>query len=169
MPNRANDVFRKPLAHWTSVRRVIPASRRGYNRVVRIASAVLLALCLAGCNRGNENKDAVRQGIIDHLAARQMSTSSMDLNVTSVEFNGNKAEAVVTFAPKGGTPEQGMSMRYELEQQGSKWVVVGRKDAGGHGSMPAPNGNAPAPGGMNPHGGGNMPAPESLPPATPKK
>jgi uncharacterized lipoprotein len=136
---------------------------------VRIVSAVLLTLCLAGCNRGKQSEDAVRQGIVDHLAARQMNTSSMDLNVTSVQFNGNKAEAAVTFTPKGGKPEQSMPMRYELEQQGSKWVVVGRKDAGGHGSMPVPNSSAPAPGGMNPHGGGNMPAPESLPPATPKK
>jgi hypothetical protein len=123
-------------------------------------------LCLAGCNRGVQNKDAVRQGVLDHLAQRQMNVASMNVEVTSVQFNGNQADATVSFYPKGGNATQGMSMRYQLEQKDGRWVVMGRKDAGSspHGGMPPA-----APGMENPHGGGNMPSPEDLPPAGRKK
>jgi hypothetical protein len=92
----------------------------------------------------------------------------MNVEVTSVQFNGEQAEATVTFTPKGGTAAQSMSMHYQMEKKGGRWSVVGRKDAGasphGGGSMPAA-----APGGENPHGGGKMPSPEDLPPAGQKK
>lgn len=149
--------------------------------LMRTLSALLLALLLAGCNRGIQTKEAVRQGVVDHLKARNM-TSSMDIDVTSVQFNGNKADATVSVKPKGGTAEQGMSLGYQLEQQGNKWVVVGRKDVGGMphgGGMPGgamPGGGMPGagapqgatPGAENPHGSGAMPSPESLPPANKK-
>jgi hypothetical protein len=124
-------------------------------------------VCLAGCNRGVQNKDAVRQGVLDHLAEVHMNVASMNVEVTSVEFNGNQADATVSFYPKGGTAAQGMSMRYQLELKGGRWAVVGRKDAGQtpHGGMPT----APPPGMENPHGGGKMPSPEDLPPAGQKK
>jgi hypothetical protein len=133
---------------------------------------------LAGCNRGVENEDAVRQGVLDHLAQVQLNVASMNVEVTSVQFNGKQAEATVSFSPKGGNAAQGMSMRYQLEQKDGRWVVMGRKDAGSspHGGMP------PAQPGMeNPHGGGmpstpgvpgsggKMPSPEDLPPAGQKK
>ncbi len=145
---------------------------------MRIVSALLLALCLAGCNRGTQSKDAVRQGVVDYLTSKQFNTSSMDLNVTSVKFEGKRADAVVSMAPKGMGAAQAMTMQYQLEQQNGKWVVVGRKDSGGmphSGAMPAtPDASgqqgqgamtAPA---ENPHGG-QMPSPEALPPATNKK
>ena len=125
-------------------------------------------VCLAGCNRGvQNNKDAVRQGVLDHLAQVQMNVASMNVEVTSVQFNGNQAEAAVSFTPKGGTAAQGMSMRYQLELKGGRWEVVGRKDAGSSphgGGMPSG-----PPGTENPHGGGKMPSPEDLPPAGQKK
>jgi hypothetical protein len=148
---------------------------------MRILSALVLALCLAACNRGIQTKEAVRQGVMDHLKARNMS-GNMNVDVTSVQFNGNRAEATVSVVPKGGSTEQGMSIGYQLEQQGKKWVVVGRKDAGGMphgGAMPAagampgaenPHGSEmPASGAENPHGSGKMPSPEDLPPAGKKK
>jgi hypothetical protein len=137
-------------------------------------------VCLAGCNRGVENKDAVRQGVLDHLAQVQLNVASMNVEVTSVQFNGNQAEATVSFSPKGGNAAQGMTMHYQLEQKGGRWVVMGRKDAGAspHGGAAMP----PAqPGMQNPHGGGmpsapgapgsggKMPSPENLPPAGQKK
>ncbi len=139
---------------------------------MRIISAVLLTLCLAACNRGIQNKDAVRQGIVDHLKARNY---PVDVAVQSVTFKGNRADAVALITPKGGNASQGMTMPYQLEQQGNKWVVVGRETgANPHGgAMPMPGGEAPAPGGMpgaqNPHGGGQMPSPENLPPASKKQ
>ena len=123
-------------------------------------------VCLAGCNRGVQDKDAVRQGVLDHLAQVQLNVASMTVEVTSVQFNGNQAEATVSFSPKGGTAAQGMSMQYRLEQKGGRWVVMGRGDAGSspHGGMPPA-----APGMENPHSGGKMPSPEDLPPAGQKK
>jgi len=139
----------------------------GYNRIVRTGCIALLMVCLAGCNRGVQNKDAVRQGVLDHLAEVRMSVASMNVEVTSVQFNGNQAEATVSFYPKGGNAAQGMSMRYQLEQKDGRWVVMGRKDAGSspHGGVMPPA----APGMENPHGGGKMPSPEDLPPAGQKK
>src|SRR5437588_8051460 len=101
-----------------------------YNRVVRIA-AVLLVLSLAACNRGNQNKDAVRQGVIDHLAAAGLNIPGMTVEVTAVQFNGDHADATVSIAPKGGPGGGGMSTIYTMEQKSGKWVVTGRKDAGG--------------------------------------
>ena len=136
-------------------------------------------VCLAACNRGIQNKDAVRQGVLDHLAQVQLNVASMNVEVTSVQFNGNQAEAMVSFTPKGGSASQGMSMTYRLEQKDGRWVVMGRKDAGAspHGGAMPPA----APGMENPHGGGappaagtpggagQMPSPEDLPPAGRKK
>ena len=146
---------------------------------MRIVSAFLLIFCLAGCHRGVESNDAVRQGVLDYLATKGMTPAAMDINVTSVKFNGDKADATVSFAAKGSGAGQ-MTIQYHLEMKDNKWVVVGRKDAGQHGAGPAA-GRRPlrrAMPGDNPHAeapmaapgaGGKMPAPEDLPPAGKKK
>ena len=146
--------------------------------MVRIAAGFLLIFCLAGCHRGVESNDAVRQGVLDYLATKGMTPAAMDINLTSVKFDGDKADATVSFAAKGTGAGQ-MTIQYHLEMKDNKWVVVGRKDAGQHGAAQAPVEGAPhgeMPGG-NPHGGampapgagGKMPAPEDLPPAGKKK
>jgi hypothetical protein len=147
---------------------------------VRIVSTLLLISCLAGCHRGVESNDAVRQGVLDYLATKGMTPAAMDINLTAVKFNGDKADATVSFAAKGSGAGQ-MSIQYHMELKDNKWVVVGRQDAGQHGAGQMPAG-APPPGGAapmeNPHGGGamaapatggKMPAPEDLPPAGKKK
>jgi len=147
-----------------------PAS---YNREVRTGCIFLLFLSLTACNRGGQSSEAVKQGVLDYLASRKdLNIGSMDVTVNSVQFNGNKADANISFSPKGTPASAGMAMRYQLEQQGSKWVVVGRADSGHAGSV--------APGAANPHGGGGgepdtanphsgsggarIPSPEDLPP-----
>jgi hypothetical protein len=145
---------------------------------VRLIPTLLLIFCLAGCHRGVESKDAVRQGVLDYLATKGMTPATMDINVTAVTFNGNKADATVSFAAKGSGVGQ-MSLPYRLEMKDNKWTVVGRGDASQHGGGMVPQGGAPqgaAPGGASPHGAmgapgspGKMPAPEDLPPASKKK
>ena len=111
---------------------------------------------------------------MDYLATKGMTAAAMDINVASVKFDGDKADATVSFAAKGSGAGQ-MTIQYHLEMKDNKWVVVGRKDAGQHGAAQAPSGAAPQ--GDNPHGGampapgagGKMPAPEDLPPAGKKK
>ena len=137
--------------------------------------ATALVVCLAACNRGNTNKEAVRQGVIDFVASRGLNIQGMNVSLTAVQFNGNRADATVEFTPKGGAPGSGMSMAYQLEQQGSKWVVTGRRDMGApHGGNAAPPGGASP--GANPHGGMDaapgggaaMPSPHDLPPVKKK-
>ena len=139
----------------------------------------LLALCFAvfalvGCNRGGkENSDAVRQGVLDYLAGRSnLSLAAMNVQVTSVTFKGDQADAIVSFTPKGSPSGQGMSIRYALERRGDRWVVKQREDAGGlaHQGAVIPNSGA------NPHAGGAMPGagapsrmPGELPPPPEKK
>jgi hypothetical protein len=116
-------------------------------------------LSLAACNRGLETKEAVRQGVIDHLAARQFNMPGMSVEVSSVKFNGSHADAVVSIAPKGGAAGSGMTMPYQLERKDGKWVVLGGSGSPHPGGMP---GSAmPAPGGGN----RGVPSPDDLPPA----
>ena len=138
---------------------------------MRIASLLLVLLSLAACNRGTPSKDAVRQAVLDHLAARGLNLAGMNVEVTSVQFNGGQADANVSITPKTGPAGAGMNTVYTLEQKGGKWAVTGRKDAGGtpHGAGAMP------PDAANPHGGGappaapgaggKMPSPEDLPPS----
>ena len=147
---------------------------------MRIVSTFLLIFGLAGCHRGVESNDAVRQGVLDYLAKKDMPTASMDITVTAVKFDGDKADATVSFAPKGTGVGQ-MTIPYHLELKDNKWIVVGRQGANQHGGGQMPPGAAPQggvmPGMENPHGGGmaapgaggKMPAPEDLPPAGKKK
>ncbi|MCL5742643.1 MAG: hypothetical protein M1541_01760 [Acidobacteria bacterium] len=104
-----------------------------------------------------ENKDAVRKAILDYLSGRtNLNVNSMNVDVTSVSFRKNEADAVVSFSPKSGpTAGQGMSMRYTLEAKDGRWVVKNRADSGSnpHGGTGAMGGGM----GQNPHGGSMMP------------
>lgn len=129
----------------------------------------MLLLCLVGCNKGNiDTKEAVRQGVIDYLAGRQnLNVSSMNVEVTSVTFKENEADAMVAFAPKGGGGGQPVSIPYTLERKGNRWVVKPRATG------ESPHGGA-MPSGANPHGsmpGGEAPAGAMPPghPAVPQK
>lgn len=134
--------------------------------MVRFLSSLLLVLCLAGCQHGGQNNtDAVRQGVLDHLAKAKFDISAMDVKVASVQFNGEQADATVAVTLKGKADSMPMSFGYHLEHQNNKWVVVGRSSDSGHGGQAAPGAGG---GEANPHGmgdGGQMPSPDDLPPA----
>lgn len=112
---------------------------------------------VCGCNktRNVQNPEAVRKGVMDYLAQRKsIDTNSMQIDVSSVNFRENEADAVVSFRPKGSNdPASGMKMAYTLERKGDQWVVKGR--AGSKGSS-NPHGDA-MPGGMGGGMGGEMP------------
>ena len=145
---------------------------------MRFASVLLLILCLAACQHGIQTNEAVRQGVIDHLTKANINPVNVDVTVSSVEFNGNKASAQVSVTAKGVTGGMPMNFKYLLEQQDKKWVVTGRDTSGdAHGKEAAPaasphcGGAMPGamPGAANPHGGGAaMPSPNDLPPAKKK-
>ena len=87
-----------------------------------------------------ETKEAVRQGVVDHLSSRTgLSVASMQIDVLSVDFRGKEADTTVSFRPKGGG--EGMQMKYTLERKGDRWVVKGRagsESGNPHGSAAAP-------------------------------
>ncbi len=61
----------------------------------------------------------------------------MDIQITTVTFRDNEADATISFKPKGGDPAAGMEMKYTLERKGNDWVVKKNPVAGGHsGVMP---------------------------------
>ena len=165
------------MAQRITLTRGEPRIALRYNQYVRIIWATALVVCLAACNRGNTNKEAVRQAVIDFVASRGLNMQGMNVDLTAVQFNGNRADATVEFTPKGGAAGSGMSMQYQLEQQGSKWVVTGRRDMGApHGGNAGPPGAGGTSPGENPHGGAipppgagsAMPSPHDLPPVKKK-
>ena len=112
-------------------------SRLNYNQVVNIARWAALLLVAAGfwgCGRNIQSKEAVRQGVIDHLASRSnldLNLSGLQVDVTAVAFRENEADVTVAFRARGSGESSGMSMRYTMERKGSKWVVKSKAEAGG--------------------------------------
>jgi hypothetical protein len=118
---------------------------------------------LAGCSRGVQSEAAVRQGVIDYLSQRSdLNLSQLDVNVSSVSFRENEADATVAIRPKGGGAAQAMQIRYTLERKGSRWVVKGKgQGQEQHGMTPAPGqvppGHPPVGERARPGGGRAMP------------
>lgn len=104
---------------------------------------------------------------MDYLNNRKSQTgldlSLMNVEVTSVAFMNNQAQATVAFRPKDSS--SGMSMNYVLERRGDKWVV---SKSGGTMGGANPHGGAMggAPGMANPHGGAEG-MPTTMPPGHP--
>jgi hypothetical protein len=92
---------------------------------------------------------------MEHLQkAGTLDLKAIDVQVTDVKYEGNKATAQVSFKPKT-SPDKGMSMAYTLERRGTKWQVMGK--AAGHG------------GGMGMGAAPPTETPSGHPPVTPPK
>ena len=125
------------------------------NVTIRFVLVLLISFYLAACNRAPESKDAVRQGIMDHLGKNTgLDLKAMDVDVSNVNFQGDKATATVSFKPKS-SPDAGMSMNYSLERQGTKWIVQKTAGSGGHGGAAAPPPSQPP---VGDPAGGALPA-----------
>jgi outer membrane murein-binding lipoprotein Lpp len=137
---------------------------------IALAAALIFALLLAACARKNiENKDAIRQAVIEYLNSRQAQTgldmSTMDVNVTAMAFERDTARATVEFRVKNS--EAGMQLNYTLDRKGDKWVVQARQDSGqGHGAAHPPDDSGSPGSGQLPPGHPSIPA---TPPVSPKQ
>ena len=150
-----------------------------YNRSVKSSSMAAIALAslawLADCGKSIDNKEAVRQGVLNYLAKRS-DFLAMEVSVTSVAFRQDEATATVHFQAKGNNaPAAGMNMEYVLERKGNQWVVKGRAGSGApHTGMPQ-NGPSGSLGAMPNTGTGSIGAmpntgtgtPQALPPGHP--
>lgn len=123
---------------------------------VRFQLAILgvATLLACGCGRNIQNQEAVRKGVVTYLSQRtSLDINAMQVDVSSVTFRENEADAVVSFKPKGSTdPNAGMSMSYTLERKGNEWVVKGKAGKSG---APAHGEGMAMPGAAGP--GGQMP------------
>jgi hypothetical protein len=136
-----------------------------YNQLVRIPRASLVAglLLLSACSADIQNKEAVKQGVVKHLNERKnldLDMSAMNVEIASVTFRKDEAEAVISFAPKGAPASQGMTMKYILERKGNEWAVKGRAPAGGaaHGADPTGSAGELPPGHPPAQSGAELPA-----------
>jgi len=87
---------------------------------------ITCALVLTGCAKNIDNKEAVQDGVRKGVAKRGIDPKQMDVNVTSVQFHGNTADATVAFAAKGQPTGGGVTVNYELERVKDEWVVKTR-------------------------------------------
>jgi hypothetical protein len=137
---------------------------------VKLALALSAAILLTSCGpKGIDNKEAVRQGVVDYLDKRKAQTgldmNLMNVEVSNVTFQGNEARATVAFKPKDQKQAAaGMAMGYVLERRGDKWVVKGRQESGGGHGGGAMGGGMPGGSAMPPPGGGAAP---TMPPNHP--
>lgn len=92
---------------------------------MKTVTLLLAALLVAGCSKNIDTTEAVKEGIIKDIA-KKVDVGNMDINVDSVSFRENEADATVSFMPKGGGASQAMIMTYKLERNGDEWRIKSR-------------------------------------------
>jgi hypothetical protein len=105
-----------------------------------------LVLFAVACKSKTDEKEAIRAGVIKHLAALNMlNLNNMDVNVTQATVNGNQAQAQVEIRVKGGDPSaNAMQIGYALEKRGEEWTVLKSTGMGGGMQHPGPGEVPPA-------------------------
>jgi hypothetical protein len=123
---------------------------------VKKFALVAATVLLGACAKDIQNKQALKDGVVEYLTARMSQTGLdvklMDVDISGMTFERDQARATVVFRPKGSTEGAGMTMNYSFDRKGDKWVVHGRQDsavnphgAGGLSTLPIPGGDsAPA-------------------------
>ncbi len=101
-----------------------------------------MALLLAGCSKNIDTQDAVKAGVLKDLA-KKVDVQNMDINVQSVSFRGQEADATVAFSPKGAPAGQSITMKYSLERAGDEWKIKSRSLDGHSAPTAAPSGDLP--------------------------
>ncbi len=85
----------------------------------------LAALLIAGCSRNIDTPEAVKEGVIKDINGK-VDVGNMDVNVDSVSFRNDGADATLSFRPKGSPNSQAMVMNYKMERNGGEWKVKSR-------------------------------------------
>lgn len=150
-----------------------------------LAAALAAALLFTGgCKKQQDEKEAIRAGILQHLnTVGNLNMSAMDMDLKTYSITGDTAHAEVEFRPKsGGAPGAAMQVAYNLEKRDGAWVVQKTASTGGSIQHPPPGTNPHltqdvhpgSPNGMpnfndlvNPSGTSGAPASGNLPPGHP--
>lgn len=136
---------------------------------------LLLSMSLAlvaapSCSRRPkaESDAAVRQAVERYLASRpNVNMQGMEMVLSGVKFQGDKAEADVAFRAKNQSGAS-MTMHYKLQRKGQGWEVEPRPAGSGHGGMMPPagiGGSGDLPSGHPPVGSS---PPSAIPPSQSK-
>ncbi len=104
--------------------------------VLRASTASLFCavLLLAGCRNESRDRKQIEAAIVDRLQNKSgLDLKTLDVNTTAVNFDKNMAYATVSFHPKDDPSlKSGMVMKYTLQREDGKWVVVSVGDPKGH-------------------------------------
>ncbi len=93
---------------------------------------------LFSCTKNIQTKEAVQTALMEHLnKVSGLNMSQMKMEVGSISFRQNEAEAAVSFVPNGMDPSQGMQMVYVLERKGDTWAVKSKR-GGMHDNVATP-------------------------------
>jgi hypothetical protein len=96
---------------------------------IAAAALTMSAFLLGACAQKNDTPEAVKQGVVRDLA-KKFDMTKMDVIVDSVSFRDKEADATVTFAIKGGSAAQGMTMKYVMERHDDgQWYIKSRASA----------------------------------------
>jgi hypothetical protein len=136
-------------------------------RSALVCAIGLVVATIAAC-RGINSKSAVEKAIQAHLERNSsLALNAFTTEVSSVKFDGDNAEAVVTFRSKQAQ-DMSVQVRYTLHKESNHWVV---QSSSGMGDNPHGRGMPQSPGQVaNPHEGLGMPTtppPPSEPQPTP--
>ena len=132
------------------------------NRVLLSIALGVALLAAGGCKSKGDEKNAIRDGVVKHIAAMQgLNVNNMTITVTQANIHGDTADASVEIRAKNGDPgAPPMQLSYQMQKQGQEWVVIKGQPTGG---MQHPSaGEAPQvdlpPGHPSTNGTGQMPA-----------
>lgn len=119
------------------------------NRLFWAALLGTLLFLTCACKSKTGNKDAIRDAVIKHIAGMNgLNVNNMTIAVTQATIHGDTAEANVEIRAKNSEPNAPpMQLVYQLQKQGTEWVVTKGQATGGM--------QHPAPGEMPPQG--NLP------------
>jgi hypothetical protein len=120
------------------------------NRAFLAALLGSILLLTGACKSKTDNKDAIRDGVLKHIASMNgLNVNNMTVVITKATVNGDKAEASVDIRAKNSDPSApAMQLVYQMQKQGEEWVVIKGQPTGGM-QHPAP-GEMPPPGSMPP-------------------
>ena len=134
------------------------------NRAFLATTLGALLIVSGGCKSKVNNNDAIRDGVVKHIAAMNgLNVNNMTVTVTKATVNGDTAEANIDIRAKNSDPSAPpMQMVYHMQKQGNEWVVSGSQPTGGMqhpkpGEMP-PQGQMPPGHPATGGAGGQMPA-----------
>lgn len=114
-------------------------------RAMLVFGLFVLVLSASACNKQQNENDAIRAAIMQHLGGlKSLNLSAMEMDLRNVAISGNQAHAEAEFRPKTGAPPGAeMQVSYNLEKRDGAWVVLKSQPAGGMIQHPDP--------GQNPH------------------